>query len=226
MVPLGLVQRSPALRCDWANCFRNAGTECYRIALVDKPFEADVKFVAHDPSFGIFQFSQKSDLVIVQLSSTMLSPASSQSSTRNEKWGFVFTARPRGNAVAGCYQQLDGMGTEQEHGVERCLVHRCWILTSKEEVSMMKIAFIAAAAVAVLTTAPVITPVKAQGVDVQLGRDRDRDDGYRHRRDSDVTVGVGPGGITVGPRRNCRMVTTTVERDDGRMITRKERRCD
>jgi hypothetical protein len=89
---------------------------------------------------------------------------------------------------------------------------------------MMKIAFIAAAAVAVLTTAPVITPAKAQGVDVQLGRDRD--DGYRHRRDSDVTVGVGPGGITVGPRRNCRMVTTTVERDDGRMITRKERRCD
>jgi len=89
---------------------------------------------------------------------------------------------------------------------------------------MMKIAFIAAATVAMLTTAPVITPVKAQGVDVQLGRDRD--DGYRHRRDSDVTVGVGPGGITVGPRRNCRMVTTTIERDDGRMITRKERRCD
>ena len=89
---------------------------------------------------------------------------------------------------------------------------------------MMKTAFIAAAAVAVLTTAPVIPPAKAQGVDVQLGRDRD--DGYRHRRDSDVTVGVGPGGITVGPRRNCRMVTTTVERDDGRMITRKERRCD
>jgi hypothetical protein len=89
---------------------------------------------------------------------------------------------------------------------------------------MMKIAFIAAAAVAVLTTAPVITPAKAQGVDIQVGRDRD--DGYRHRRDSDVTVGVGPGGITVGPRRNCRMVTTTIERDDGRMITRKERRCD
>jgi hypothetical protein len=97
---------------------------------------------------------------------------------------------------------------------------------SKGGSPMMKIAFIAAAAVAVLTTAPVTTPVKAQGVDVQLGRDRDRDDGYRHRRDSDVTVGVGPGGITVGPRRNCRMVTTTVERDDGRMITRKERRCD
>src|SRR6266478_2850223 len=98
---------------------------------------------------------------------------------------------------------------------------------------MMKIAFVAAAALAVLTTAPltipvkaqgVDVPVKAQGVDVQLGRDRD--DSYRHRRDSDVTVGIGPGGVTVGPRRNCRMVTTTVERDDGRMITRKERRCD
>jgi hypothetical protein len=61
---------------------------------------------------------------------------------------------------------------------------------------MMKIAFIAAAAVAVLTTAPVITPAKAQGVDVQLGRDRDRD--YDRRR-NDYTVGVGPGGISVGP---------------------------
>ena len=89
---------------------------------------------------------------------------------------------------------------------------------------MMKIAFVAAAALAVLTTAPLTIPVKAQGVDVQLGRDRD--DSYCHRRDSDVTVGIGPGGVTVGPRRNCRMVTTTVERDDGRMITRKERRCD
>ena len=33
-------------------------------------------------------------------------------------------------------------------------------------------------------------------------------------------------GVTVGPRQRCRMVTTTVERDDGRRITRKERRCD
>jgi hypothetical protein len=65
----------------------------------------------------------------------------------------------------------------------------------------------------------------AQGVDVQLGRDRDDRD-RRRRNDSDVTIGVGPGGVTVGPRRNCRMVTTTVERDDGRTITRKERRCD
>ena len=62
----------------------------------------------------------------------------------------------------------------------------------------------------------------AQGVDVQIGRDRDRS----RRNDSDVTVGIGSGGVTVGPRQNCRMVTTTVERADGRSITRKERRCD
>jgi hypothetical protein len=67
----------------------------------------------------------------------------------------------------------------------------------------------------------------AQGLDIQIGRDRD--DGYRRgRSDSDATVGVGPGGVTVGPRRreNCRMVTTTIERDDGRIITRRARRCD
>ena len=86
----------------------------------------------------------------------------------------------------------------------------------------------------VLMTAPLLvstTSAKAQnlkmaqGVDVQLGRDRDDRD-RRRRNDSDVTIGVGPGGVTVGPRQNCRMVTTTVERDDGRTITRKERRCD
>jgi hypothetical protein len=103
-------------------------------------------------------------------------------------------------------------------------VNVVFLVEFKEDAPMMKIAFVAAAALAVLTTAPLTHPVKAQGVDVQLGRDRD--DGYRHRRDSDVTVGIGPGGVTVGPRRNCRMVTTTIERDDGRMITRKERRCD
>ena len=70
---------------------------------------------------------------------------------------------------------------------------------------MMKIAFIAAAAVAVLTTVPVTTPVKAQGVDVQIGRDRDR---YDDRRRNDYTVGVGPGGVTVGPRHRCRTVAT------------------
>jgi hypothetical protein len=98
---------------------------------------------------------------------------------------------------------------------------------------MVKIAFAVTAAAAVVMTAPLLvggTSAKAQNlkmaqsVDVQLGRDRDDRD-RRRRNDSDVTIGVGPGGVTVGPRRNC-MVTTTVERDDGRTITRKERRCD
>ena len=68
--------------------------------------------------------------------------------------------------------------------------------------------------------------LKVAQVDVQIGRDRYRDDWDRRRRDSDATVGIGPGGVTVGPRRDCRMVTTTVERPDGRSITRRERRCD
>jgi hypothetical protein len=93
----------------------------------------------------------------------------------------------------------------------------------KEERPMMKIAFVAAAAVAVLTTAPLIAPAKAQGVDVRIGGDR-----YDHRYDRrgyDYTVGVGPGGVRVGPRGHCRTVTTRIERGD-RMITRRERRCD
>jgi hypothetical protein len=97
---------------------------------------------------------------------------------------------------------------------------------------MIKIAFALAAAGAVLTTAPLLVgtvPAKAQNVkmaqvDVRIGRDRD-DSYYGRRRGSDVTVGIGPGGATVGPRRNCRMVTTTIERGD-RTITRRERRCD
>jgi hypothetical protein len=98
---------------------------------------------------------------------------------------------------------------------------------------MLKIVFALATAGAVVMTAPLFGGTvaakaqelkMAQGVDVRIGRDRD--DTYRRGRDSDVTVGVGPGGVTVGPRRNCRMVTTTVERDDGRTITRRERRCD
>jgi hypothetical protein len=98
---------------------------------------------------------------------------------------------------------------------------------------MMKITFAVATAAAVLMTAPLLTPAKAQGVkmaqgvDVQLGPDRDRyyrDD--RERHDRDVTVGIGPGGVRVGPAERCRTVTTTVEREDGRSITRRERRCD
>ena len=97
---------------------------------------------------------------------------------------------------------------------------------------MMKIAFVLAAAAAVLTTAPPVPAnaqelKMAQGVDVQIGRDRsDRSDRYdRDRRRDDATVGIGPGGVTIGPRQRCRMVTTTVERGD-RTITRRERRCD
>jgi hypothetical protein len=96
---------------------------------------------------------------------------------------------------------------------------------------MTKIAFAGAIAAVALMSAPLVVgpvPAEAQNlkmaqIDVQIGRDRDR---YRRDRDSDVTVGVGPGGVTVGPRRNCRMVTTTIQRDDGRTITRRERRCD
>ena len=97
---------------------------------------------------------------------------------------------------------------------------------------MVKITLAVAAAAAVLTTSPLVTPAKAQGVkmaqgvDVQVGRDRD----YRYDRDRrfdrETTVGIGAGGVTVGPRERCRMVSTTVERDDGRTVTRRERRCD
>ncbi len=50
---------------------------------------------------------------------------------------------------------------------------------------MMKITLALAAAAAVLTTAPLVTPAKAQGgVDVQIGRDRyDRDRDYRYDND-------------------------------------------
>ena len=96
---------------------------------------------------------------------------------------------------------------------------------------MMKIALAVLAAAAVLMTAPANAQgVKMTQVDMQTGRHLDdRDDRYyrdRRRYDSDTTIGVGPGGVSVGPRQRCRMETTTVERDDGRRITRRERRCD
>jgi hypothetical protein len=102
---------------------------------------------------------------------------------------------------------------------------------------MIRLALAAATAAAVFTAASSfgVVPAKAEnvqmaqvGVEIGVGQDR----GVREervvrerRRDSDVTVGVGPGGVRVGPRDNCRMVTTKVERDDGSSITRKERRC-
>jgi hypothetical protein len=93
---------------------------------------------------------------------------------------------------------------------------------------MMKIALAVAAAAAVLTTAPLVTPAKAQ-VDM-TGRHLDErgplyESDRRGRYDSDATVGVGPGGVTIGRRQRCRMETATIERDDGRRITRRERRC-
>ena len=97
---------------------------------------------------------------------------------------------------------------------------------------MIKIAFTMAAAVTLLSTAAIATPTRAQdgikmaqGIDVQIGRDRYDDRYYRDRRRNDYGVGVGPGGVYVGPRNRCRMVTTTVERGN-RTITRRERRCD
>ena len=96
---------------------------------------------------------------------------------------------------------------------------------------MLKMVLALSAAAALISTTPLVTPAQAegvkmaQGVDVQIGRDRDRYDRER-RYDRETTVGVGPGGVTVGPRERCRMVTTRVERDDGSSFTRRERRCD
>ena len=95
----------------------------------------------------------------------------------------------------------------------------------------MKIAFFVAAAV--LMAVPLLTLAKAQGVkivqvDMRTGLHIDDPAHYYrdHRRyDSNATVGVGPGAVTNGPRQNCRLVTTTITRDDGRRITRKERVC-
>ena len=95
---------------------------------------------------------------------------------------------------------------------------------------MMKIAFVVAAAV--LTTAPLVNPAKAQGVkmaqvDMQTGLHIDDPAHYgrdRRRYDSNATVGVGPGGV-IGSRQHCRMEITTIERHDGRKITRRERVC-
>ena len=98
---------------------------------------------------------------------------------------------------------------------------------------MMKITLAVAAAAVVLTTAPLATPAKAQGVkmaqvDMQTGLHIDDPANYsrgRRRYDSNAAVGVGPGGVTIGPRQRCRMETNTIKRDDGRRITRRERVC-
>ena len=107
---------------------------------------------------------------------------------------------------------------------------------------MKRIAFAVATAAVVFTVGSSfggVIPAKAENlkmaqVEIQVGRDRDggrdrdvrEERSHRDRRDSGATVGVGPGGISAGPREHCRTVTTTVERDDGRRVTRKERVCD
>ena len=104
---------------------------------------------------------------------------------------------------------------------------------------MKMIVLVVAAAAAVSTPAPLFAGTTSANagslqiaqIDVQVGRDRDidrdRDRDLRgDRRDSGVTIGVGPGGVRLGPRERCRTVTTTVQRDDGRTVTRKERQCD
>jgi hypothetical protein len=96
---------------------------------------------------------------------------------------------------------------------------------------MMKIAFFVAAAA--LTPVPLVTPANAQvvkmaQVDMQTGLHIDDPAHHskdRRRYDSNATVGVGPGGATNGPRQSCRVETTTIQRDDGRRITRRERVC-
>jgi hypothetical protein len=123
----------------------------------------------------------------------------------------------------------------ERHGtvsVRPCYTGSC----SREDFLMLKIALALATAVVALTATPLAIPANAQGVkmaqgvDVQIGRDREdryyRDRDRYDRYDRDTTVGIGPGGVTVGPRQRCRTETVTVERDDGRMVTRRERRCD
>jgi hypothetical protein len=79
---------------------------------------------------------------------------------------------------------------------------------------------------AALVSAPGLQVAQNVQVEPYRDRDRDRDRDYRDRNDAGVTIGVGPGGVRVGPREHCRTVTTTVTRDDGRTVARKERRCD
>jgi hypothetical protein len=100
---------------------------------------------------------------------------------------------------------------------------------------MRTIMLAVAAATVAFTAAPLLghPSAKAEGirtaqVDVDIGRDRDRRDrdrDERRDRDRDLTIGIGPGGVRVGPRERCHMVTTTVERE-GRTITTRERRCE
>src|SRR5437899_1395343 len=118
---------------------------------------------------------------------------------------------------------------------DRILVNRAFQFSGRHQ-QMKTITCAMATAAAMITAAPaLVVTVPANGenlkmaqVDVQIGRDRE--DRYRYRgdrdRDRDVTVGIGERGVEVGRRHRCRTVTTSVERSDGRRVTRRERQCD
>src|SRR5258707_7089172 len=102
------------------------------------------------------------------------------------------------------------MGTKTQKQKRYKVYNRC-----QGGFPMTKIAFVVAAAV--LTTAPLATPAKAQGVkmaqvDMQTGLHIDDPANYsrdRRRYDSNAAVGVGPGGVTIRPRQRCRMAAST-----------------
>jgi len=86
---------------------------------------------------------------------------------------------------------------------------------------MMKMTRAVAIAVVVVVATPLLVVSNfAQSENLKLaqvgiGRDQPR-------------IEIGPGGVRIGPKKRprCRTVTTTIERPDGRTITRRERRCD
>ena len=101
---------------------------------------------------------------------------------------------------------------------------------------MRRIALAATAAAVIFTAGSSfggVVPANAENlkmaqVQIEVGRDRNvrEERSRRDHRGPNATVGVGPEGIVVGPREHCRMTTTTVERGDGRKVTRRERVCD
>jgi hypothetical protein len=95
---------------------------------------------------------------------------------------------------------------------------------------MRKMIFAVTAALAALTAVPADAAgadnTKVAQVDVQIGPGGP-DRAYRERRDDpDLSDGAGPGGVSARPGQHCREVSTTVEDDDGRTVTRREQRCD
>ena len=85
---------------------------------------------------------------------------------------------------------------------------------------MVKLTIVVAAATVIVTAAPlVVVSSPAQSENLKVAQ-------VDIRRDQRIEVG--PGGVTVGPKKQqrCRTVTTTVETPDGRKVTKTERRCE